>query len=239
MGGKRERGREGERERGREREREWHAARGPHGGIKPGAAAVRTQPLYMGHPLYQPSYQGALCFNILNTIAENKWSIIIYNMVWWWGLVAKRLKLYEPLVANHSLSPHVLSPSVVNLAMKAQNTSQISPKENILWYLFAYICMSVWAWLYLWGPSLWTGSMGRPCCRPSGWRAQNGASSAGPYKADNTKISSNTNTNIKSLLAKHHEGFQFILLRTATFAASYSCSRADCRRGFCYIIKSP
>ncbi len=58
----------GERERERKRERENDMQRGG----QPGAAAVRTQPLYMGHPLYQLSYQGALCFNILNTIAENK-----------------------------------------------------------------------------------------------------------------------------------------------------------------------
>ncbi len=34
-------------------------SKGPQGGIEPGNLAARTQPLYMGRPLYRPSYQGA------------------------------------------------------------------------------------------------------------------------------------------------------------------------------------
>ncbi len=36
-----------------ETERETMTCKGPHGGIKPVAASARTQPLYMGRPLYQ------------------------------------------------------------------------------------------------------------------------------------------------------------------------------------------
>lgn len=44
------------------------------------------------------------------------------------------------------------------------------------------------------------------------------------------------NTARKRATAKHLEGFQFILLRTETFAASYSCSkRNQCRQCPCFM----
>lgn len=112
---------------------------------------------------------------------------------------------------------------------------------NILYLMMT--CTCVFMWFYLWGPSLWTGSMGKPCCQPSGWQAQCGVSSAEPHKTDYTKKKKKNqalhkNTNRKWTIAKHLEGFQLVLLFTVTFAARYSSTERNCcRQCLCYIIK--
>ena len=85
----------------RERERERDAAKGPRLGFEPWAAAVRTEPLHMGHPLQQLSQTAPLEL-LFDLVTGDKLVCSAHRCLW-----SRNEAEHQSYVAIKSLSPNI------------------------------------------------------------------------------------------------------------------------------------